>query len=297
MILFGPLTAHDRRMPTSKTARPIDPVTCHPRGIAFHERRFKTMPRMTTAAILVALKSTILLGQTTTQPQFAVASIRPNTSTDPRRYITGMQRGDLKAINYTLKDLIRLGWDVRSYEISGGPKWLDSDRYNIEAKPEVPLDVPGPGNEGDHRLRLMVQAMLADRFKLKLHRETKEVSVYLLVIGRNGPRLKQTREPADQGPHIQDSKGKLIATKVDMPLFSRALAGELGVTVIDRTNLSGAYDLNLEWNPDEDVSAAVSSSGPSIFTALQEQLGLRLESGKAPVDVVVVDYAEKASAN
>lgn len=256
------------------------------------------MPGVNTAAILVALGSTILLSQTrSTQLQFEVASIRPNNSADLRRYITGMQRGDFKAINYTLKDLIRLGWDVRSYQISGGPKWLDSDRYDIEVKPEVPFDVPGPSKEGDDRLRLMVQSMLADRFKLKLHRATKEMSVYFLVIGRNGPRLNQTGEPPDQGPHIQDGKGQLLATKVDVPLFSRALAGELGVTVIDRTNLSGAYDLKLEWNPDEDVSAAVSSSGPSIFTALQEQLGLRLESGKAPVDVVVVDYAEKASAN
>lgn len=123
------------------------------------------------------------------------------------------------------------------------------------------------------------------------------MSVYFLVIGRNGPRLKQTGEPADQGPHIQGGKGQLIATKVDMPLFSRALAGELGVTVIDKTNLRGAYDLKLEWNPDEGVSAAVSSSSPSIFTAVQEQLGLRLESGRARVDVVVVEYAEKASAN
>jgi uncharacterized protein (TIGR03435 family) len=256
------------------------------------------MPGITAAAILAALGSTILSGQTTsTRPQFEVASIRPSTSTDPRRYITGMQRGDFKATNYTLKDLIRLGWDVRSYQISGGPKWLDSDRYNIEVKPEVPFDVPGPGNEGEHRFRLMVQAMLADRFKLKLHRATQEMRAYFLVIGKNGPSLKRTGESADQGPHIQDGKGQLIATKIDMPLFSRALSGELGVTVIDRTNLRGAYDVKLEWSPDEDISATVSSTGPSIFTALQEQLGLRLESGKAPVDIVVVDYAEKASAN
>jgi uncharacterized protein (TIGR03435 family) len=258
------------------------------------------MPRISTATIWVALGPTILSGQAglSTQPQFEVASIRPNTSVDLRRFITGMQRGDFKATNYTLKDLIRLGWDVRSYQITGGPKWFDSDRYDIEVKPGVPFAVPGPGNEGDHRLRLMVQAMLAARFKLKVHRDTKEMSVYFLVIGRNGSRLRQTGESADQGPHIQDGNGQLIATKVDMPLFSRALAGELGVTVIDRTSLSGAYDLKLEWNPDEDVSAAVSNStSPSIFTAVQEQLGLRLESGRAPVDVVVVDYAEKASAN
>jgi uncharacterized protein (TIGR03435 family) len=98
------------------------------------------MPRISTAAILVALGSTILPGQTrSTQPQFEVASIRPNTSTDLQRYITGMQRGGFKAINYTLKDLIRLGWDVRSYQISDGPKWLDSDRYDIRGKAGSPV--------------------------------------------------------------------------------------------------------------------------------------------------------------
>jgi uncharacterized protein (TIGR03435 family) len=259
------------------------------------------MPRINiiTAAILIALGSTTTLsGQSiSAQPQFAVASIKTSSSTDPRRSITGMQRGAFRAVDYTLKDLLRLGWDVRSYQISGGPKWLDSDRYDIEVKPDVPFDVPGPGGEGQQRLRLMVQSMLADRFKLTLHREKKETSVYFLVIGRNGSSLKRAGESPDQGPHIQDGKGQLIATNVDMPIFARALAGELGVTVIDRTNLSGAYDLKLEWSPDADVSIEVPSSGPSIFTALQEQLGLRLESGKAPVDVVVVDHAEKPSAN
>jgi uncharacterized protein (TIGR03435 family) len=256
------------------------------------------MPRITSSAILLALGSPILAGQTiSTQPRFEVASIKSSSSTDPRRHITGMQRGDFKATNYTLKDLIRLGWDVRSYQITGGPKWLDSDRYNIEVKPEAPFDVPRPGNEGERRLRLMVQSMLADRFKLKLHRESKEMRVYFLVSGRTGPTFNRTTQSVDQGPHIQDGRGLLIATKADMPLFSRALAGELGVAVIDKTNLGGDYDLKLEWTPDEDAAAPLPSSGPSIFTALQEQLGLRLESGKAPVEVVVVDYAEKASAN
>lgn len=256
------------------------------------------MFRITSAGILIAWGATVLSGQSTpTQPRFDVASIKPTSSTDPRRHITGMQRGDFKATNYTLKDLIRLGWDVRSYQITGGPKWLDTDRYNVEVKPEAPFDVPGPGNEGEHRLRLMVQSMLANRFKLKLHREVKEMGVYFLTIGRSGPTLSRTAQSVDQGPHIQDGRGLLIATKADMPLFSRALAGELGVTVIDKTNLSGDFDLKLEWTPDEDAAIPTSSSGPSIFTALQEQLGLKLESGKAPVEVVVVDYAEKASAN
>jgi uncharacterized protein (TIGR03435 family) len=99
------------------------------------------MSRIITAALPIALGTTILSGQTiSTQPQFGVASIKPSNSTDPRRHITAMQRGDFRAVNYTLRDLIRLGWDVRSYQISGGPKWLDSDRYNIEVKPEVPFD-------------------------------------------------------------------------------------------------------------------------------------------------------------
>lgn len=257
------------------------------------------MRRIVTAAILVALASTMLSSSQTTptQPRFSVASIKPSASTDPRRYITGLQHGDFKAVNYTLKDLIRLGWDVRSYQITGGPKWLDSERYNVEVRPEAPFDVPGRNNEGDRALRLMVQSMLTDRFKLKLHREKKEMGVYFLVIAKNGPSLKPSVEPADQGPHIQDGKGQLIVTKVDMSLFVRALSGEVERTVIDHTNLTGAYDAKLNWTPDLDVSEPADKSGPSIFSALQEQLGLRLESGKALVDVVVIDDAEKASEN
>jgi uncharacterized protein (TIGR03435 family) len=167
------------------------------------------MCRIVMAAVLVALGTTTLPGQTaSTRPQFAVASIKPSDSTDPRRYISGMQRGSFKAVNYTLKDLIRFGWNVRAYQVFGGPKWLDSDRYNIEVKPESPFDVPGRDNEGDRTIRLMVQSMLNDRFKLKVHRETKETRVYFLEVAKNGPLMKGSVEPADQGPHVQDAKGQ-----------------------------------------------------------------------------------------
>jgi uncharacterized protein (TIGR03435 family) len=130
---------------------------------------------------------------------------------------------------------------------------------------------------------------------VKLHRETREVRVYSLVVGKNGVRLKRTAEAAGPSTSIHDGKGFMAATQIDLGILARNLAGELEVPVIDRTGLAGAYDLRLEWNPADDP--ATPGSAPSIFTALQEQLGLRLESGKGPVEMLVIDGARKASEN
>ena len=159
-----------------------------------------------------------------------------------------------------------MGRNVRSFEVLGGPAWIDSEKYNVEAKPA----------EGIDKVRLMVQSLLADRFKLRLHTETREMSVYFLVVGRNGVRMKRTADAVGPGTSMHDAgRGRFVATQIDMRMLAQnELGGETGVPVIDKTNLSGAYDLTLEWNPDDDASAPASAASPSIFTAIQEQLGL-----------------------
>jgi uncharacterized protein (TIGR03435 family) len=142
----------------------------------------------------------------------------------------------------------------------------------------------------------MVRFLLADRFKLKLHRETKEMNVYFLVVARKGTSLKQIGE-SDQGTSMHDGNGRLDATMIDMPALASYLGGELGLSVLDKTGLSGVYNIQLEWSPDGNASTPASVSSPSIFTAVQEQLGLKLEPGRGPVEMLVVDHAEKASAN
>jgi uncharacterized protein (TIGR03435 family) len=227
-------------------------------------------------------------------PQFEVASIKPADPANSQKSVN-LRGGELKATSYSLKNLIQLGWDVRSFQVLGGPDWLDSDKYNVDAKPPAPLGIFA--GEGERQFRLMVQSLVADRFKLKLHPETREMRVYFLAAGRNGPSLKRTAEAVGPGTSMYDGKGRLTATQIDMRMLAHDLGGELGVAVIDKTNLDGAFDITLEWNPDEDASAPASGSSPSIFTAIQEQLGLKLAVGKGPVEILRVDHAERPSEN
>jgi uncharacterized protein (TIGR03435 family) len=250
---------------------------------------------------LISLVPAVLGGQTLPGlPQFEVASIKPADPAILQKSVN-LRGGELKATSYSLKNLIQLGWDVRSFQVLGGPDWVDSDKYNVDAKPPAPLEIFR--GEGQRQFRLMVQALLADRFKLTLHPETKEMRVYFLVVGRNGffgrpgSGLKRTADAVGPGTSMRDGKGRLTATQIDMRMLAHDLGGELGVAVIDKTNLDGAFDITLEWNPDEDASAPASGSSPSIFTAIQEQLGLKLDVGKGPVEILRVDRAERPSEN
>ena len=220
------------------------------------------------AITLISLGATAVCGQTVSGvPQFEVASIKPTDPANPQKSVN-LKGGELKATSYSLRNLIQLGWDVRGFQVAGGPVWLDSEKYyNVDAKPAVPLEVFG--SAGEHQLRLMVQSMLADRFKVTLHRETQEMRVYFLVIGRNGAKLKRTGDAVGPGTSMRDGNGRLTATQIDMGMLAHDLGGELGVAVIDKTNLDGVYDIALAWNPDEEASAPASGSSPSMFTALR----------------------------
>ncbi len=246
-------------------------------------------------AVLLAAASGTAFGQTPpAQPRFEVASIKPSNPADPHPSIS-FNGGAFKSTGHTLRDFIAMSWDVRPFQVVGGPAWLGSDKYDIEAKPAVPRDVLAPGSE--RQVRLMIQSLLADRFQLKVHRETKEMRVYFLVAGKNGARIKKTAEAAGAGTSMHDGKGQLFATQIEMGMLARELGGLVEGSVIDRTGLTGAYDIHLEWSGDEVAAAPDSGSRPSIFSAVQEQLGLRLEPGKGPVEMLVVDGAEKASPN
>jgi len=153
----------------------------------------------------------------------------------------------------------------------------------------------------------MVQQLLADRFKLAVHRETKELPAYALVVAKSGPKLTATKDTGG-GKGTSSGDGHLTATGLTMARLAQTLtqilSRELGRVVIDKTGIVGEYDLSLTWTPDDRSAAAANTSkdtpdlpGPSIFTALQEQLGLKLESTKAPVETLVIDHIEEPSAN
>lgn len=266
-------------------------------------------------------------------PTFDVVSIKPNTSGEAMNRIAIEPGGRYRWTNTTLQQLIgmsyqRRGFDVR--EIIGGPEWLASARFDVIAHTDstAPLvdasGFPGP-------LFAMVRAMLADRFHLKVHDEQRERPVYALTLARRdgmlGPRF--TRSTIDCAAVMRDQvqgkrpeltpaglvpcavrggvAGRVQGSALSLEGLTGLLASLVGRPVIDRTGLSGNFDVDLEFTPElvqaapagapVDAPPAARSDLPSIFTAVQEQLGLKLESTRAPVDVLVIDRAERPSEN
>jgi len=270
-----------------------------------------------------------------TTPSFEVASIKPDKS-GGRNVGLGMAPGGrFTANNVTLKLLMQEAYGVKDSQISGGPAWINSEKFDIEAKPEESfgkeMEKLSPEQRKD-QLMLMIQSLLVDRFKLTLGHETKEQPVYVLLVGNNGPKFHETNialpdlpsqnpsEPQDRpplnGPRIQMRKGQINVDGTPLDMFANALSQQLGHIVLDKTGLKGRYDFTLQWTPDEnenqafegpgnggagkppaDAAPPPDASGPSIFTALEEQLGLKLESQKGPVEILVIDHVEKPSEN
>jgi uncharacterized protein (TIGR03435 family) len=210
--------------------------------------------------------------------------------------------GRFTATNSSLQRLIGFAYDLRNKQISGGPNWLASAKFSIEAKPDSSIQIP-PGLPGFIPIRLMLQSLLAERFKLAAHKETHEEQVYELVLDKGGTKLREVREPGQ----VRTGKGELIGNGAPIEFLVNQLSGQLGRSVIDKTGLKGRYDFTLKWTPDTgeasgpperpDASPFPDPSGPSIFTAVRTDLGLRLQSAKATVEVLVIDHVEKPDPN
>jgi uncharacterized protein (TIGR03435 family) len=217
-----------------------------------------------------------------TEPRFEVASIKPSPSAAGGTTVYNPTRERFAADSITTRTLIAFAWDVRVFQVSGGPGWLDSQRYDVVAKPD--------GDAAVERIRRMVRAFLAERFQLQVHHTSKEMPVFTLEIAKGGSKLRAA-SPGD-GPDIRGPNGHLTAKRITAEMLARILANDLERPVVDRTGIEGTFDVDLEWTPEQNIDP-----GPSIFTAIQEQLGLKLESERAPVDVLVVDRVERPSAN
>jgi bla regulator protein BlaR1 len=255
--------------------------------------------------------------QSAATAKFEVASIKPSNSADqlPRLKILPEQ---VSAANVTVKRLIEIAYNVKDFQVLGGPSWTDSALFDLNAKPERAAK---PG-----QLMPMLQSLLAERFQLVVRHDTKELPVYALVVAKNGPKFKDAHESDPNIPELNGRsdipsgsrmqvniirRGRLTTQGSDMPTLASQLSRFLGRTVVDKTGLKGSYDLKLEWAPDEDQAANFQAigvpegfgapptdwKGPTLFTALEEQLGLKLDSQKAPVDILVIDHVERPSAN
>jgi uncharacterized protein (TIGR03435 family) len=221
-------------------------------------------------------------------PRFEVASVKPAHPPDNDRFRSSMKMdpGRVTMTNVQLKRLIMAAYDLKDYQVAG-PAWLDSERYDVVAT--MPRD-----STSDEVLR-MVQGLLAERFHLTYHNESRELPVYALTIGKTGHKLKEV-ELGRSSSSV--SPGKMEAHSLAIGNLSDTLSHMIERPVIDSTGLKGFFDFNLEWTPDDarlpDPGAIVDSAvGPNLVVALQQQLGLKLESRKAPLDVMVIDRAEK----
>jgi uncharacterized protein (TIGR03435 family) len=253
--------------------------------------------------------------QTQTTPAtnytYDVASIKPVKPEGGDQVRISLLAGpdNLSATNCPLQMLIQAAYGIQDFQISGAPDWVKSDRYNVEAKMDSSVADAIRKLDGDQRKtarQQMAQALLADRFKLTIHRETKELPVYALMVAKNGPKLQETKPDATysngiKGPDGVARKGMMRmglgeVTGQGLPIssFARLLAQQLGRTVIDKGE--SQQFKGPAGGPPADA-AAPSDSGPSIFTAIQEQLGLKLEAQKGPVEIIVIDHVEKPSQN
>lgn len=297
------------------------------------DERFTRMTRPTTsmrhtlacAAALVAAAGTIA-AQSTPAPTawtFEAASVKPNREGGTGSSIRRQPGGRLNAVNMPLRSIITFAYQVQGFQLVNAPDWAANERYDIVAKINGDPPPTAPGTGPDPHMVAM-RGLLAERFKLVVHRETREIDIYALVKARAdgtlGPALKPTSEACRKliddvtkglalpptGPDapmcagIRQNAGRILAGGIPLTLFANGLSGQVGRFVVDRTGLAGTWDFELTFAaeprgllPPGQEPPPVDPSAPSLFTALQEQLGLKLDATKGPVEVLVVDSVER----
>ena len=239
------------------------------------------------AFLLVCISLVCLRGADA--PGFDVASIRPHAPDDARFYVKLPAQGRFTATGSVAKLVVMLAYDVQEAQIAGGPDWFATEKWDIEAKSDHPAE------HSVEETRRMLQNMLAERFGLRIHRETEQRPAYALTVAKDGPKFK----PAEQGStNVRVGGNSIILERGDLVRMTQLLSSALGRPVVDRTGLTGLYDLSLKWDdapvPEGGVTGLNAPAAPgndhgSIFTAIQDQLGLRLDSQRAPVEVIVID--------
>jgi uncharacterized protein (TIGR03435 family) len=241
--------------------------------------------------VLVVGCSGPIRAQTATAPVFDVATVKPAAPQTPGNNSSGVStsKGLLDARNVTLKRLIMGAYSVGPHQVVGAPDWVASERFDVLAKTLEPID-------DDAVMMGMLQRLMAERFKLKVHRETRTMSAYLLEVGKGSLLEKAPGGESSTNTSSDDTGTTLTARNTDMKLFAQVLAREMDLPVVNETELPGPYNFRLHWTRDN-AAGAKPGEEVSIFTAIQEQLGLKLHVGRGPVDVVVVDAVELPSAN
>jgi uncharacterized protein (TIGR03435 family) len=237
-------------------------------------------------------------------PAFDVVTIKPQDPDHPKGKSFLVRNGTITLTGVSLHDLLTFGYGIHPRQVSGGPAWLDTDKFEIVGKPDT------EGQPNTKQLGIMLQKLLATRFELKIHHEKKELTVFAVTVGKNGPKLTPAANTGNSLPALGlRGFGRAAirnATMEDFTGFMQSIV--LDRPVVDQTKLDARYDFTLDWTPDETQfpdrtgpapppPAADAETFPDLFTAMQQQLGLKMESTKAAVDVIVIDKVEKPSDN
>jgi uncharacterized protein (TIGR03435 family) len=241
-------------------------------------------------AIQIALVGAALLHAAS----FETASIKPSSLSGPGGSFGDETPGLLRLQNVTLRQCVKAAYGVRDSQIVGGPKWMSELHYDIVARADHPA--------GDDELMELLRTLLVQRFQLTIHHETQTLPGYALVVAKGGIRMTPSSIPDSQGTtNTSKTRGTLEATACSISKLAAKLSDILdGAPVIDESGANGNFDFTLRWTPESiRANAGISDSldGPSIFTAVEEQLGLRLESRRVRADILVVDRAELPSEN
>jgi uncharacterized protein (TIGR03435 family) len=234
-------------------------------------------------------------------PVFDVTVIKPSDPGAPGKGIR-VQGRQLSTVNFSVSDMITFAYGIHVRQITGAPAWIESEKYNLTAKPA------GEGQPNTKQWKIMLQKMLADRFQLTFHHDKKELSVYAITVGKSGPKLTKSAGDPNGLYGAGGPPGAFSARNANMGDFAEVMQSTmLDRPVVDQTGLSGRFDFQLKFTPDETQYAGSgmrvpppaddATAPPDLFTAMQEQLGLKLQATKAPVDVIVIDRVSKPSEN
>ncbi len=234
------------------------------------------------------------------EPGYEVATIKPTPPDEQGSGFT-LQGRHLVARNFTVEGLITLAYNLHETQVIGGPEWMKSEHFDMDVLPDH------EGLPSLEQARGIVRKLLADRFALKFHNDTKELSVYVLSVGKTGPKLTKSSSDPKSPPGMGGPPGRFMMRNGSMLEFAQMMQGILDRPVLDQTGLKDRYDLSLRWTPDEsqyggrippqNADASAADAPPPLFTAIQEQLGLKLEATKAPAKVMVIESVQKPSAN
>ena len=230
------------------------------------------------------------------RPSFEVASIKPATTNDPRYYKFAAGGDRFRGTNISLQDWIKTAWAVTDFEMIGAPQWISAENFDIDAKAERPIRSVDEGYQ-------MLKSLLEDRFSLRVHRETTEMPMYALVVQKNGLKMKPAADQTGTTGGVREVRyGRIAGEALPASTIAGILSGLAGRRVLNKTALMGRYDVDLRYTPDWGQPGATpeptnSPDGESLFGALQNQLGLKLESTRGPVEVLIIDHIERLSAN